>query len=138
MEKNTDWRTESRTVYSNDFKLRIVQLASQPDANVAKIARDSGVDHNLIFKWLRLWQKEGRISRRLPATIVTSSSPALLPVEVIPDPASSDARKTTPVQFSPHEGSRCCVELRHGKVTLENLSPELLAVLFRELTGRSQ
>lgn len=137
MEKSTDWRTESRTVYSNDFKLRIVQLASQPDANVAKIARDSGVDHNLTFKWLCLWQKEGRISRRLPATIVPPSSPALLPVEVISDPASSDGRKTPPVQFT-HEGSRCRVELRHGKMTLENPSPELLVVLLRELTGRSQ
>lgn len=38
MENTANWRTESRTVYSNDFKLRIVELASQPDANVAKIA----------------------------------------------------------------------------------------------------
>jgi len=64
MENTADWRTESRTVYSNDFKLRIVELASQPDANVAKIARENGVAHNLIFKWLRMWQNEGRVSRR--------------------------------------------------------------------------
>jgi transposase len=30
-----------------------------------------------------------------------------------------------------------CVEFRHGKMTLENPSPELLVVLFRELTGRN-
>lgn len=52
MENTTDWRTESRTVYSNDFKLRIVELASHPGANVAKIARENGVAHNLIFKRL--------------------------------------------------------------------------------------
>ncbi|MGX5057012.1 hypothetical protein ACWKX9_25775 [Enterobacter asburiae] len=40
MENTADWRTESRTVYSNDFKLRIVELASHPGANVAKIARE--------------------------------------------------------------------------------------------------
>ncbi|MFU7587248.1 IS66 family insertion sequence element accessory protein TnpB, partial [Salmonella enterica] len=34
--------------------------------------------------------------------------------------------------------SSCCVEFRHGKVTLENPSPELLVVLLRELTGRNQ
>jgi transposase len=62
MENTANWRTESRTVYSNDFKLRIVELASQPDANVAKIARENGVDHNLIFKWLRMWQNEGGIT----------------------------------------------------------------------------
>lgn len=58
MDNAADWRTESRTVYSNDFKLRIVDLASQPDANVAKIARENGVAHNLIFKWLRMWQNQ--------------------------------------------------------------------------------
>lgn len=59
MENAANWRTESRTVYSNDFKLRMVELASRPDANVAQLAREHGVDNNLIFKWLRLWQREG-------------------------------------------------------------------------------
>lgn len=54
MENAANWRTESRTVYSNDFKLRMVELASRPDANVAQLAREHGVDNNLIFKWLRL------------------------------------------------------------------------------------
>lgn len=87
MEKSANWRTQSRPAYSHDLKLRIVELASQPDANIAQIARENGVAYNLIFRWLRLWQKEGRVSRRLPATITPSSSPALLPVEVIPEPA---------------------------------------------------
>lgn len=53
MENAANWRTESRTVYSNDFKLRMVELASRPDSNVAQLAREHGVDNNLIFKWLR-------------------------------------------------------------------------------------
>ena len=36
MENAANWRTESRTVYSSDFKLRMVELASRPDANVAQ------------------------------------------------------------------------------------------------------
>ncbi|EPD1071662.1 IS66-like element accessory protein TnpA, partial [Escherichia coli] len=32
--------------------------------------------------------------------------------------------------------SSCKVEFRHGNMTLENPSPELLTVLIRELTGR--
>jgi Transposase and inactivated derivatives len=55
MENTANWRTESHTVYFNDFKLRIVELASQADANVARSARENGVAHNLIFKWLRMW-----------------------------------------------------------------------------------
>ena len=134
MDNAADWRTESRTVYSNDFKLRIVELASQPDANVAKIARENGVAHNLIFKWLRMWQNEGRVSRRLPATVTSSSELSLLPVEIVPDPTISD----TGSGQCPLNASSCSVELRHGRISLENPSPELLAVLLRELTGRSQ
>jgi transposase-like protein len=62
MENAANWRTESRTVYSSDFKLRMVELASRPDANVAQLAREHGVDNNLIFKWLRLWQREANLS----------------------------------------------------------------------------
>nr|WP_318384335.1 transposase [uncultured Enterobacter sp.] len=134
MENAADWRTESRTFYSNDFKLRIVEQASHPGANVAKIARENGVAHNLIFKWLRMWQNERRVSRRLPATLVPSANPSLLTVQVMPEPAVSEAGSGP----CPLNASSCCVEFRHGKITLENPSPELLAVLLRELTGRSQ
>ncbi|MGT3146522.1 transposase [Escherichia coli] len=34
-----DWRKEPRKKYSNEFKLRMVELASQPGACVAQIAR---------------------------------------------------------------------------------------------------
>ncbi|TLV04745.1 transposase, partial [Klebsiella indica] len=85
--KSQSWRKEPRKNYSNDFKLRMVELASRPGACVAQIARENGVNDNVIFKWLRLWQDEGRISRRLPATVESSSLPTMLPVEVIPDPA---------------------------------------------------
>jgi len=72
MESIADWRTESRTVYSNDFKLRIVELASHPNANVAKIARENGVAHNLIFKWLRMWQNGKRSARTVLMFILMS------------------------------------------------------------------
>lgn len=133
MENSADWQTESCTVDSNDFKLRIVELASQPGANVAKIARENGVAHNLIFKWLRMWQHEGRVSRRLPATIAQPSVPSLLPVKIVPETTASDVASGQ----CPLNASSCCVEFRHGKITLENPSPELLAVLLRELTGRA-
>jgi len=136
--ESQSWRKEPRKIYSNDFKLRMVELASRPGACVAQIARENGVNDNVIFKWLRLWQNEGRISRRLPATVVTSSLPTILPLEVVPDPTPSGRMNTEPAQFSALNASSCCVEFRHGKMTLENPSPELLAVLLRELTGRSQ
>lgn len=135
--ESQSWRKEPRKIYSNGFKLRMVELASRPGACVAQIARENGVNDNVIFKWLRLWQNEGHISRRLPATVVTSSLPTILPVEVVPDPTPSSRVNTEPAQSSALNASSCCVEFRHGKMTLENPSPELLAVLLRELTGRS-
>lgn len=135
--ESQSWRKEPRKNYPNDFKLRMVELASRPGACVAQIARENGINDNVIFKWLRLWQDEGRISRRLPATIELSS-PTILPVEVIPESAPTAETSTNPGPFSALNATSCCVEFRHGKMTLENPSPELLAVLLRELTGRSQ
>ncbi|WP_249446223.1 transposase, partial [Escherichia coli] len=80
-----DWRKEPRKNYSNEFKLRMVELASQPGACVAQIARENGVNDNVIFKWLRLWQNEGRISRRLPVTNSSGIGVELLPVEMTLD-----------------------------------------------------
>nr|WP_270348221.1 transposase [Escherichia coli] len=80
-----DWRKEPRKNYSNEFKLRMVELASQPGACVAQIARENGVNDNVIFKWLRLWQNEGRVSRRLPVTTSSDTGVELLPVEITPD-----------------------------------------------------
>ena len=69
-----DLRKEPRKNYSYEFKLRMVELASQPGACFAQIAREDGVDDNVISKRLGLWQNEGRVSRRLPVT--TSSDRA--------------------------------------------------------------
>ena len=134
--ESQSWRKEPRKNYSNDFKLRMVELASRPGACVAQIARENGVNDNVIFKWLRLWQNEGRISRRLPATVVTSSLPTILPVEVVPDLTPSGGVNTEQAQFSALNATSCHVEFSQGKMTLDNPSPELLAVLLRELTGR--
>ncbi len=79
MDKPTDWRSGTRRIFSNEFKLHMVELASRPNANVAQLTREHGVDNNLIFKWLRLWQREGRISRRMPPTIVDPTVPQSFP-----------------------------------------------------------
>lgn len=133
MEPETQtWRTEPRRVYSNDFKLRLVELATRPDANVADIARAHGVNDNVLFKWVRLWQKEGRVSRRLPALIPSASQPAALPVEIVPDVA-----RQAPTQRGQGTPTTCMLTLRHGSITLENPDPDMLLRIVRELAGRS-
>lgn len=56
MNKTIDWRSRTRRIFSNEFKLHMVEQASGPNDNVAQLAGEHGVDNNLIFKWLRLWQ----------------------------------------------------------------------------------
>ena len=137
-----DWRKEPRKNYSNEFKLRMVELASQPGACVAQIARENGVNDNVIFKWLRLWQNEGRVSRRLPVTTSSDTGVELLPVEITPDeqkePVAAIAPSLSTSTQTRVSASSCKVEFRHGNMTLENPSPELLTVLIRELTGMNR
>ncbi|EAP4732817.1 transposase [Salmonella enterica] len=131
---------EPRRSFSNEFKLQMVKLASQPGASVARIAREHDINDNLLFKWLRLWQNEGRISRRLPVTTSSGAGVELLPVEITPDEQKEPMAALTPSLSTQTtvSASSCKVELRHGNMTLENPSPELLTVLIRELSGRGR
>ncbi|HBT4274313.1 TPA: transposase [Klebsiella pneumoniae] len=131
---------EPRRSFSNEFKLQMVKLALQPGASVARIAREHDINDNLLFKWLRLWQNEGRISRRLPVTTSSGTGVELLPVEITPDEPKEPVAALTPSLSTQTtvSASSCKVEFRHGNMTLENPSPELLTVLIRELTGRGR
>ncbi|QKX30207.1 transposase [Shigella flexneri] len=131
---------EPRRSFSNEFKLQMVKLASQPGASVARIAREHDINDNLLFKWLRLWQNEGRISRRLPVTTSSDTGVELLPVEITPDEPKEPVAALTPSLSTQTtvSASSCKVEFRHSNMTLENPSPELLTVLIRELTGRGR
>ena len=135
---------EPRRTFSNEFKLQMVKLASQLGASVARIAREHDINDNLLFKWLRLrlWQNEGRISRHLPVTTSSGAGVELLPVEITPDEQKEPMAALTPLLSTPSQStvsaSSCKVEFRHGNMTLENPSPELLTVLIRKLTGRGR
>ncbi|HFL4535344.1 TPA: IS66 family insertion sequence element accessory protein TnpB, partial [Escherichia coli] len=89
-----------------------------------------------------LWQNEGRISRRLPVTTTSDAGLELLPVEITPDEPKEPMAALTPSLSTSTQtrvsASSCKVEFRHGNITLENPSPELLTVLIRELTGRGR
>ncbi|EES5635898.1 transposase [Escherichia coli] len=134
--------SEPRRSFSNEFKLQMVKLASQPGGSVARIAREHDINDNLLFKWLRLWQNEGRVSRRLPVTTSSDTGVELLPVEITPDeqkePVAAIAPSLSTSTQTRVSASSCTVEFRHGNMTLENPSPELLTVLIRELSGRGR
>ena len=40
-----------RPNFSIEFKLHLVELSMQPDTNVARLAREHGINDNLLFNW---------------------------------------------------------------------------------------
>ncbi|EAA4607546.1 IS66 family insertion sequence hypothetical protein [Salmonella enterica subsp. enterica serovar Oranienburg] len=95
-----------------------------------------------LFKWLRLWQNEGHVPRYFPVTASSGTGVELLPVEITPDEQKEPMTDLAPSLSTPSQNtirsSSCKVEFRHGNMTLENPSPELLTVLSRELIRRSR
>src|SRR5579863_6908050 len=74
-------------------KRRIVELAMQPSASVARIAREHGVNANMVHYWRKLY-REGRLGqnktdsvRLLPVTVSEAApSSALAPATPLPVP----------------------------------------------------
>ncbi|ECC3381576.1 IS66 family insertion sequence element accessory protein TnpB [Salmonella enterica subsp. enterica serovar Shubra] len=95
-----------------------------------------------LFKWLKLWQNEGHVSRCFPVTASSGTGVELLPVEITPDEQKEPMTALAPSLSTPSQNiiraSSCKVEFRHGNMTLENPSPELLTVLIRDLIRRSR
>jgi transposase len=67
-----------RKRYSPEFKMELVRLALEKEGSVAALARQHDVNDNLLFKWIRLWQREGRVCHPRKNA---SSLPALIPVQ---------------------------------------------------------
>ncbi|EAW8023092.1 transposase [Salmonella enterica] len=70
-----------RPNFSAEFKLHLVELSMQPDTNVARLAREHGINDNLLFNW-RYQYKQGKLNCRdnLPVE--------LLPVSIVPPPVA--------------------------------------------------
>jgi transposase len=49
-----------RRKYSEEFKREAVGLTHQPGASVSQVARDIGVGANLLFRWRRDLEGEGK------------------------------------------------------------------------------
>lgn len=114
-----------RPNYSPEFKRQLVELSMQPDVNVARLAREHGINDNLLFNW-RHQHKRGKLLR--------ADSPAaeLLPVSIVSPPVAP-APLTTSL---PDDTLRCEVELPGGTVKLHGaVTPSLLRMLLSELKG---
>ena len=105
--------------------MELVRLALEEEGSIAALARKHDVNDNLLFKWIRLWQREGRVCRPRKNS---SSLPALIPVQL---QAGSSLPTFELPSCSPP--ATCHIKCRGGEITLTHPSAELMSTVLREL-----
>ncbi|EEQ7782906.1 transposase [Escherichia coli] len=55
--------------YPVEFKIKMVELSHRPEISVAQLAREHGINDNLLFKWRQYW-REGKLRRKRAARTV--------------------------------------------------------------------
>nr|SAY46366.1 IS2 repressor TnpA [Serratia marcescens] len=109
------------------FKLALVEQSIQPGVSTARLAREHGINDNLLFNW-RILYKQERLGATLPAEL------CLLPVELedMPSPPPITEADKAP----PSDVAECELVLPGGTLRLRGaLSPALLNMLIHELKG---
>jgi transposase len=100
-------RRATRRMRTIQEKLAIVQEALQPGNSIAAVARKHGVNHNLLFGWMRLHRRglltEQRQAKPAPLLPVKITTPTLTPTEPAGDsPHNQQTRHVAPAAVS-HE-----------------------------------
>ncbi|MHB9804938.1 IS66-like element accessory protein TnpA [Pantoea ananatis] len=106
-----------------EFKIRMAELSLQPDACVAQLAREHGVNDNLVFNWRNL-HRQGLLD---PATRA-----GMIPVTVEPFPIPVRQNGIVATDMPPVIS--CRLTLPGGTLSLTGpVTPELLRALVSEL-----
>ncbi|HCB3267921.1 TPA: transposase [Citrobacter amalonaticus] len=113
-----------RPNFTPEFKRHLVELSMQPGVNIAQLAREHGINDNLLFNWRRKHQEEQG-----------NAAPVLMPVEITePRPDIVDVTPLQPALTEPDSALCCEVVLPGGTVKLSGaVSPVLLRMLLDEL-----
>ncbi|MFP2241351.1 IS66-like element accessory protein TnpA [Pseudescherichia vulneris] len=113
-----------RPNFTLEFKRHLVELSMQPGINIAQLAREHGINDNLLFNWRRKHQEEQ-----------CHATPVLMPVEITETrPDIVDVTPLQPTLTEPDNALCCEVVLPGGTVKLSGaVSPALLRILFDEL-----
>ncbi|WP_447887244.1 IS66-like element accessory protein TnpA [Serratia fonticola] len=123
----------ARASYTMEFKLELVEKSVQPGACVAQLAREHGINDNLLFTWRQRY-------RHLLSDDVqyTSLEPAaIVPIVVSDMPLSPQNDPLYAVTKPAYQDDMTC-EMTIAGACLRltgNLSPAILKVLLRELRG---
>jgi len=121
-----------RRTYSQAFKRNLVRLTFEPRASVARIAREHGINANLLFKWRGQVQDAAQFEGK-------AALPPLLPVTVDADAQAMDA--ALPKAMAPvvgREGSVIEIEMAGARIVLRGgVDARALRVVVDVLAQRS-
>lgn len=126
-----------RAVYSMPFKLGLVEKSLLPGTCVARLARENGINDNLLFTWRQRY----RHLVAVPADDAGGDHPAagetvfpvvVEPVRPVVPPAMPDPSPT--LLTKPEQ--TCEITLGRARLRLSgSLTPAMLTALVRELKG---
>lgn len=107
-------------------KRRIVEATFAPDASVARVAREHGVNANLVFSWRRLYQR-GLLGG-------SRSTEALVPVQVAESVSSAPEVPEVAMTTSPSGSIQ--LRLPKGQLRIDGaVDPSVLRVVLESLLG---
>ena len=94
--------------YPVEFKIKMVELSHRPEISVAQLAREHGINDNLLFKWRQYW-REGKLR---PPSTTENNVPELLPITLdAEDVVPTTSPRSQPVAAATPE-SHCCGQLK--------------------------
>ncbi|EDS4169371.1 transposase, partial [Salmonella enterica] len=115
------------------FKIKMVELSHRPEISVAQLAREHGINDNLLFKWRQYW-REGKLR---PPSTTESSVTQLIPITLdTEDVVPATSSRSQPVVAAAPESLNisCEVTFRNGSLRLNGaISENILNLLIQEL-----
>lgn len=95
------WRAKRRTSYSCEFKINLVKQTLQPGAVVARLAREHGINDNMLFNWKNQYENgllADDIQENLPVAVALTDTQE--PVPAVTNPFWKNKTDDSPVAES--------------------------------------
>lgn len=119
-----------RPNFLHEFKIALAEKSLEPGVNVAQLAREHGINDNLLFNWRNLY-KRGLLFPR-------SDGPLLLPVALGEATVVAGQPASATIQSSADD-SCCELEFPSGTLRIKGqMTPELLRMLIGEMKAGAQ
>ncbi|MBK3843994.1 transposase [Paraburkholderia aspalathi] len=84
-EKPTSGTRKGRPNHSPELRRRLAAAACEPGVSVSKLAREHGINANMLFKWRRRYRAEqaAGTTELVPVTVVSDAPVAITPTSSV-------------------------------------------------------